>query len=581
MSIIHIKRIQSALTKLYGGKIDQSDIPSGVSDADREVMFLSRALSAYTISVLSEAGEEAAAASVTDGFDDNGIDAIFFDQARSVLYVVQSKWIANGRGALNVADCKKFVDGFRDLVSLRLDPFNQRIRSREAELRIAMYDSNVTFVLVTAHTGEQGESEHVTRDLDALLSEMNSPEDVVSLERFGQQRLYSAVSGHAQRHSISLDIMLHDWGCIEEPYLAYYGQADAAAIWQWWNAHSRDLFARNIRNFKGSTDVNASILGTLSQMPQHFWYFNNGVTILCSSVKKRPVGGSSRDTGVFDCQGISVVNGAQTVGIIGGIGKDVARVPESARVLVRLISLEGCPEGFDKELARATNTQNRIEHRDFASLDPNQQRLASEMRLDGKYYAFRSGDQESSDEDGCTLVDATIALACACPEMDLSVQAKREIGRLWENIEGPPYTTLFNDRTDAKELWRAVQIMRAVDKALKRPCKADLPRAGMVGVHGNRFLLHRVFQDPQVKGFRDPAQDLNEILDRVDQVTEKEFTGLASYLEENYPNAYLASFFKNHQRCRAANSALAEVGQKGEEGGRDGGDGGTQGTLFA
>ena len=29
MSIIHIKRIQSALTKLYGGKIDQSDIEKG------------------------------------------------------------------------------------------------------------------------------------------------------------------------------------------------------------------------------------------------------------------------------------------------------------------------------------------------------------------------------------------------------------------------------------------------------------------------------------------------------------------------------------------------------------------------
>lgn len=63
------------------------------------------------------------------------------------------------------------------------------------------------------------------------------------------------------------------------------------SVAQWWKDHGRNLFARNIRNFKGSTEVNNSITATLRDQPEHFWYFNNGITILCSRVQKQVFGG--------------------------------------------------------------------------------------------------------------------------------------------------------------------------------------------------------------------------------------------------------------------------------------------------
>ncbi|MEM7517139.1 MAG: AIPR family protein [Planctomycetota bacterium] len=137
------------------------------------------------------------------------------------------------------------------------------------------------------------------------------------------------------------------------------------------------------------------------------------MTLLCESIKKKPVGGAQREYGEFECAGASVVNGAQTVGQIGSAFAQPDDVPEDAQVLVRIISLENVPEGFGQRITRATNTQNRVEGRDFASLDENQRRVHRELALDGIEYAYRSGDAVHDPSSGFSLTEATVALACA------------------------------------------------------------------------------------------------------------------------------------------------------------------------
>lgn len=111
----------------------------------------------------------------------------------------------------------------------------------------------------------------------------------------------------------------------------------------------------------------------------------------------------------------------------------------SARVLVRLISLDNCPPNFADELTRAANTQNRIERRDFAALDPNQKRLRTDLLLEcQKEYAYQSGENAPQESVGCTLDEAAVALACAMPDVGLAVQAKREVGMLYEDIAKAP-----------------------------------------------------------------------------------------------------------------------------------------------
>ena len=464
MADIHLQRIRIALTKLFDSHVDMSDY-AGKPDREKEMAFLSRAVAAYGLMLMCELPPDQAAACVTDGFDDNGLDLIYFDKSGGVLYLGQSKWNDDGNGSISQAACQKLLTGCRDIVNLRLARFNERVRAREAELRAAVESTDVRIVLYLAYSGTQPLSDHLQADIELFLKEMNDTSEVFSVESFDQGQLYNGVATQAQRHSINLQILLNDWGHITEPHSAYYGQVDATCVAQWWKEHGRNLFARNIRYYKGSTDVNNAIAATLKEQPEHFWYFNNGITILCSKVEKQVLGGPGRNSGVFECQGVNIVNGAQTVGTIGKLADSLAAPLANARVLVRLISLEHCPEGFDKTVTRAANTQNRIDNRDFAALDPNQQRLASEFLLDGLRYAYKSGDPPPEPRGGCTIVDATVALACAA-DLALAVQAKREIGRLWDDIGAEPYTILFNDRTSTTDLWKAVEIMRVVDAHL-------------------------------------------------------------------------------------------------------------------
>jgi hypothetical protein len=153
--------------------------------------------------------------------------------------------------------------------------------------------------------------------------------------------------------------------------------------------------------------------------------------------------------------------------------------------------LANCPDGFGQRITKAANTQNRIEKRDFASLDPEQDRLKTELLLDGKHYHYtRSDEIVTPNESNCTLEEATVALACAAPNVDLAVQAKREVGRLWEDISQKPYTDIYNSGVTATKLWRAVQVMRDVNSFLKTKELDSTSRERSIYIHANRFVLH-------------------------------------------------------------------------------------------
>ncbi|NEO90249.1 MAG: hypothetical protein F6K56_08290 [Moorea sp. SIO3G5] len=100
------------------------------------------------------------------------------------------------------------------------------------------------------------------------------------------------------------------------PYEAYYGQINGSDVAKWWSKYNNKLFSKNIRNFIGDSEINEEIKKTLENQPELFWYFNNGITVLCQKLTKTNHR-KTRDTGNFYAEGISIVNGAQTIGCIG------------------------------------------------------------------------------------------------------------------------------------------------------------------------------------------------------------------------------------------------------------------------
>jgi hypothetical protein len=336
---------------------------------------------------------------------------------------------------------------------------------------------------------------------------------------------------------------------------AGHGQVDIADI-STWGLFGDHLYHKNIRGFKGSTDVNDSIISTAKDAPDKFLYFNNGITLLCSELEKQPLGGKSRSSGVFDCKGASVVNGAQTVGSIIAALSAPAANPTTARVMVRLISLEGCPPDFGFDVTRATNTQNKIEKRDFAALDKEQARLRSDLLLSlGKEYVFRTGDRPPSPDKGCTLDDATVALACANPDINYCMTAKREVSKLYEDVNGAPYTILFNSSLPALKLWRAVEVLRRVDVFLKNEQSIREGKERLIAIHGNRLMLYLVFKalGPVVLDTDEPDVEMAKI----PQIATNALDKLTAEILTNHSASYAGSLFKNITKCKSIALAIA------------------------
>lgn len=550
MSEIHLKRIQTILEKEFSTLIDLSDVEH-VSDNDKEKHFLTRAQAALALSQIADVNNAVASSAIVDGFDDNGIDAIYFDNELRIVYVIQSKWDSTGKKSPDLGSIQKFIQGVKDLLSAKFERFNEKIKAKQDELELALENPEVSFELLIVYTGIQSLSKDGEQVLQDLVDGINDVGDIVNFKVYNQKDLYNAISRGMEKTSIILEnVTLYDFGQILDPYYAVYGQVTSAEIASWYQKHGQQLLARNLRKFKGDTEVNQSIKKTLISETGKFWYFNNGITVLCDSITKAPKGSPNRDVGQFRFNGVSVVNGAQTVGVIATSVSQGFTKAGNGRVLVRFISLENCPPDFAVEVTTATNTQNKIELRDFASLDPTQERLRQDLVLDlQKIYAYKSGDVISSPQDGCTIDEATIALACSLPEVQFAADAKRYISQLWGDIHEPPYTLIFNENLSAHRLWRSVEISRIVESTLQSEKSNFTNIERLIAVHGNRFILYRVLHALPLDKFDLIDFDMSPIYKQAAQETLSELERLHDVIRFNFPNEYLNTLFKSRSKC--------------------------------
>jgi hypothetical protein len=358
------------------------------------------------------------------------------------------------------------------------------------------------------------------------------------------------ITSESRQQKITLQIGLNQWGCIERPFLAYYGHVHVGEIAEWWKNHSNFLFSQNLRLFYHSSEVNEALKNTLASRPENFWYFNNGITVICDSIVRGLAGSPDHRVGIFTRNGVSVVNGAQTVGSIGNIvgGMPDGSDPPTGWAQVRIISLEKCPPEFARSLTRAANLQNAVSNREFAAMDPLQHRLATDFALDRRKYVYKSGEPEPKGDEGCSILEATQALGCAV-SVYLAVQVKREIGGLWANTDAPPYTDIFPPELTTAHVWRCVLVMRAVDEELQKLRVSELPRAELVAVHMNRLILHLVFQDSSVRPLNHDGTKDAEIVNAARNAVISIFEKVIEYLEREHPNDYPAPLSKNISKC--------------------------------
>lgn len=543
VSQFHVSQIETHVRSLF----DQSHWKAELTDVNN----LSRLLALYAVqrqlgSVSSDAG---VLVEITDGKDDRGIDAVGVDQAAKTVVLVQSKWRQDGTGSMSQGDVLKFLNGVRSLIGMKvtLEPAHASERVRTA-VRELLKTPGAKLQLVTATTASERLSAAVEQPITDLLAQLNDidvSEPLAAHVHLGQTELFNSLAAKP-RSKVEIELQMLDWGRASEPQRIFYGRVSAAEVAGWYAKHGAELFAENIRVVIPRSDINEGILRTIIEVPDQFVYFNNGITILASSISQGAAGALTREVGYLKLTNASVVNGAQTVSTLGSaLGGPHETNLGSAFVLVRCIEVPDDNDELGRQITRFANTQNEVSSQDFAFLDQEQHRLVGELRVLGYEYLLRASEVPKSKDSRkvVELQQAAISLACASSNMSHAVAAKREVSRLF--IDQRIYKALFNPSTDPLRLVRAVQITDRVDAVLdKLEAEADGVRAG-IAVHGRRVIAHKVMRELGDPFLANPDSDIDATLGGV----EASVVGWVDTIESNFPaNAYPGNVFKNQSR---------------------------------
>lgn len=535
-----VTHLSNALRNEFLGKIYLDDVVD--RERDRDEQFHTRALSAMVVRYLIDCPPKRAADYVTDGADDQDIDAVAYDERQNRLWLIQTKWSSKGLAKIREKDFKTFTVGVGYILNAQHEKFNSRYRRHEVAIESIMNnDPQITFVIALArpndlHPAHRQILEEYADEVGRWYTHRADIE-VLTLDKL--VRIARADMGEPP---INLDVTFAKVETDTEdlPHRIYFGTVTAAEVARWYGDHQERLFRRNIRGALGRTTVNQSIRTTLIERPEHFWDFNNGITMIARSGSI----GMNRSGVLND---VAIVNGAQTV---SSIAETVKEHPEAGRAKVLMkVSIIGDNDELTREITGAANTQNRVDIRDLASLYEQQDDLKQEFfTVLGKEYTTRHTEAAPAEEDGCTSEDALIALACAHADHRYAVQAKTLPDVLWDRNAGGAYRNLFRTGITAEEVWRHVQLMRTVKSTIRTASKKYAGKAAQAADHGDLLTVHLV-----ARQFAHRIHDEDwetTVHDAVASVAGSTLKRLITAMVALFPNGHPSSIVKDEQKTR-------------------------------
>lgn len=478
-----IGQVEQSLKARYFSIVPE--LPGNQTDHDKERNRLSRCLAAFAVEKLASVSPVDAAASITDGGNDNGVDAVYFDESANRLILVQAKI----GGAADMGENKKFCDGIRDLIHRRWTKFNASFVRLQLRIESALNSDGLVIVGCQVHLGATLGT-HAISDLQQLADELNEFFQRFEWRDDGIATVHGWLAAEHAQQIPTVSLTLEKWHGSAGPPRTFYGQVAASVLASLHHEHGKMLFDRNIRDFLGVSGVNAAIAKTAGDEPHELFYLNNGLTGVCTSISAPA--GATHESATFTLHGFSIVNGAQTVGSLAHATGDGGTLSADAKVMMTLIEVGPTGGDLGTRITRARNTQNAIRGLHFAALDPQQERLRQELAVSGIAYHYRPSEPASASGPGSfTLETAALALACLSGDTPIIVAAKKEVGQL-HDASGAIYPRLFTGTLSGVQLCRRVRIYEYMSEVIQNAEATETGLRTAFFRHGRYFVMHIV-----------------------------------------------------------------------------------------
>ena len=410
---------------------------------------------------------------MTDGRDDSGIDAMHVGpmiegEFRITLLQGKYKRRLDGEAAFPGSEITKMIN----TVGTLFDPdkrfhAHRRLLERVEEIRSYIRDGYLPHVrVVLCNNGQPWDV-----DGQVLIDSAGFPEDRVSWEHLNPDRLIALMQSQT---AVDAELKLVGKSTVEEFNFrrVLVGKVPVAELASLFERFGDRLLEKNIRRFLGVAQnrVNREIARTLNSRNTRpdFYFFNNGVTVVCSKFRYNALQGENH---VVRLENMQVINGGQTCHTIQRVVR--ARPDEDwsqATVLLRLYELEDDQRDLIRDITYATNSQNPVDLRDLRTNDPVQQRLEMGLRDLGVTYrrkrAMRGNGKAGPVIDPAMAAEAVLAVWRRKPHL-ARFEKNQHFGRL--------YGEIFSDDLSPAQVIVAVEILQAVERAGKeRP--DDAPR---------------------------------------------------------------------------------------------------------
>lgn len=535
------RQIRKRLAEDFEPLIDMSDSAHHGAEAQAKIR-TSRALAAMSIAANAKIPVDEACASVVDESGDAGIDAIGLALARGEVYVIQAK---TSPGAPSPTEVMKFTRGIRRFLDWDWDNLGPKARRRRSEFEDAL-EGDVRIIAIFSYLGSQDPNVDALLDSTTLTDDVNSSGDILDFRYEGLRENHEHRNIANGLASPNYELAFDRWVTMSDYRSEIMGIVTGDQLANMVEMFNERLFDKNIRAILKSTETNENLDNTLREHPLDFWYYNNGITVVANSIGCRRTNPRNVDE-TFNLKGLSVVNGAQTCGALARAYRDGASL-EDVRVTVRVISTEGHSEDFEKLVTRYTNTQNQVTNREFVSLDPFQQEICDSLLSENIQYCFRTGQELDVEEYAFAfdLEEATRALACLAG-VDMATRAKREIGRMWADLNAAPYLEIFPRSLDAATIYNAVRFWRSFTQSLNSAGRRMEQRPRNIVRNAEYATCALFMQWAQSNGaeFSNIEWDVDDWMstneERIDKVAEK----VVEFHESANPGGFAMSFFKN------------------------------------
>ncbi|MFD1885112.1 AIPR family protein [Paenibacillus wenxiniae] len=398
---------------------------------------------------------------LTDGGNDAGIDAIYIgdtdnDNVSFPVVIFQAKYTFDltkdsnfpSNSVMRVTNAIKAIfNPEKDLI------MNSILRQKVTEIRALIMDGYIPDIrCVMLNNGLIWNAEG-----DQHINEVKN--DQIEFIHYNH---HDIVKQFQRKNQINEKLYLSGKSVIEDFNFkrVVVGKMNIKEIADLLDRHGEGLLEKNIRRHLGihKNRVNSDIQQTLiSEKRSNFYFFNNGITMVCSQFNYNNFTEENRLINVKDLQ---IINGGQTSKTILQTINDHPDIDFSQSfILVRLYELPG--EEHDEMLADitfATNSQNPVDLRDLRANQKYQQQLEIAVGQLGYTYKRKRDSGLGDSIPSSVAAEAVFAIWNKKPHI-----AKYKRNELF----GKFYHEIFSD-LNAAQLLIAVFIYRYCDSQRKR-----------------------------------------------------------------------------------------------------------------